>query len=421
VSAEVSGQVSAQPGGRALITGLGVVAPNGTGVPAYWSATLAGKSGVRTLSTVGAGYPLRVGGVAEDFVVGDHIPSRLAVQTDRWTAFGLAAATEAFADAGIDPSTLPEYEFGVVTGSSSGGNEFGQREIARLWTEGPQFVGAYQSIAWFYAATTGQLSIRYGARGPCGVLVSEQAAGLDALADARRLLRSGSQLVVSGGAEAPLSPYAIVCQLASGRLATGDDPGRSYRPFAGDAAGYVPGEGGAILLVESERSALARGARVYGEIAGCAATFDPRPDSGAPPGLRRAIELALADAGQRPEDVDVVFADGAGVRDLDRQEAEAIAGVFGPGQVPVVVPKTMTGRLYAGGAALDVVAALLAIRDGVLPPAVGIDRPAADCPVDLVLEVPRPARVRVAVVLARGYGGFNAALVVRAVELTPAR
>ncbi|WJK38228.1 ketosynthase chain-length factor [Solwaraspora sp. WMMA2056] len=405
---------SGTAGGRALVTGIGVVAPNGTGVPAYWSATLAGKSGIRPLPSVGADYPLRVGGVAEDFVAGAHLPPRLTAQTDRWTAFGLAAATEAFADAGIDPTTLPEYEFGVVTGSSSGGNEFGQREIARLWSQGPQFVGAYQSIAWFYAATTGQLSIRYGARGPCGVLVSEQAAGLDALADARRLLRAGSRLVVSGGAEAPLSPYAIVCQLASGRLATGDDPHRSYLPFAADAAGYVPGEGGAILLVEREDSARSRGARGYAEIAGCAATFDPRPGTGEP-GLRRAIEAALADAGQRPADVDVVFADGAGVREADRQEAAAIAAVFGPGRVPVAVPKTMTGRMYAGGAALDVVAAVLAIRDSVLPPAVGIGAPAPDCPLDLVLEVPRPARVRVAVVLARGYGGFNAALVVRAV------
>jgi len=401
---------------RALVTGLGVVAPNGIGVEEYWSATLTGKSGLRRLEHLEpAGYPVRVGGVAETFVTADHVPARLAAQTDRWTALGLAAAALAFEDAGIEPATLPEYEFGVVTGSSSGGNEFGQREIERLWSQGPAFVGAYQSIAWFYAATTGQLSIRHGARGPCGVLVSEQAAGLDALAEARRMLRTGTRLVVSGGTEAPLSPYATVCQLASGRLSTVDDPDRCYIPFDRAASGYVPGEGGAILLVESEQSARERGARWYGEIAGYGATFDPRPGSGRPPGLRRAIELALADAGVSAADVDVVFADAAGVRELDRQEARAIGEVFGRGRVPVAVPKTMTGRLYAGGAALDVAAALLAIRDSMIPPAVGVEDLAADCEMDLVLNVPRETRVRVAVVLARGYGGFNAALVVRAV------
>jgi minimal PKS chain-length factor (CLF/KS beta) len=400
---------------RAVITGIGVVAPNGVGTQEYWSATLDGRSGLHRLAHLEpAAYPLRVGGVADAFVIEEHVPPRLAAQIDRWTALGLAAAAAAFQDAGVDPASLPDYDLGVVTASSSGGNEFGQREIERLWSQGPEFVGAYQSIAWFYAATTGQLSIRHRARGPCGVFVSEQAAGLDALADARRLVRAGTRLVVSGGTEAPLSPYAAVCQLAGGRLSEVDDPEHCYLPFDESASGYVPGEGGAILLVESEASARGRGARCYAEIAGCAATFDPRPGTGRPPGLRRAIELALADARVDPHDVDVVFADGAGVRELDRQEAEALSAVFGAHGVPVAVPKTMTGRLYAGGAALDVVAAVLAMRDGVIPPCTGVSRVAADCPVDLVRDVPRQAVLRTALVVARGYGGFNAALVVKA-------
>lgn len=404
-------------GARALITGLGIVAPNGIGIEEYWSAVLSGRSGIRRLTHLElAPYPVHFGGVAENFVAGDQVPSRLAAQVDRWTALGLAAAAAAFDDGGVDPTALPEYEFGVVTGSSSGGNEFGQREIERLWSRGPQFVGAYQSIAWFYAATTGQLSIRHGARGPCGVHVSEQASGLDALADARRLLRSGARLVVSGGTEAPLSPYAIVCQLASDRLSTSDTLERCYLPFDVAACGHVPGEGGAIMLVEDETAARARGAKWYAEIAGCAATFDPRPGTGRAPGLRRAIEQALADARIAASDVDVVFADAAGVREMDRMEAEAIGAVFGPYGVPVAAPKTMTGRLYAGGAALDVATALLAFRDSVIPPAIGVTELAPDCPIDLVRDVPRETRVRVAVVLARGYRGFNAALVVRAVD-----
>ncbi|MFF8860303.1 ketosynthase chain-length factor, partial [Streptomyces althioticus] len=157
----------------------------------------------------------------------------------------------------------------------------------------------------------------------------------------------------------------------------------------------------------------ARGAAtVYGQIAGYAATLDPAPGSGRPPGLRKAAENALADAGVDAADIDVVFADAAGVPDLDRAEAQALTGLFGAHGVPVTAPKTMTGRLLAGGAALDVATALLALRDGVIPPTVNVGAAAADHRLDLVTE-PREATLRTALVLARGHLGFNAALVVR--------
>jgi act minimal PKS chain-length factor (CLF/KS beta) len=402
---------------RAVVTGLGIVAPTGIGIDAYWAATLAGKTAIRPVAHLAPGaYPVRLGGVVEDFVAEDHLPGGLVAQTDRWTAMGLTAAAMALDDAGIDPPGLGRYDLGVVTGSSSGGNEFGQREIQRLWAHGPRHVGAYQSIAWFYAATTGQISIRHGGRGPCGVFVAEQAAGLDALGQARRLVRSGSRAVLSGGTEAPMSPFALVCQLPSGRLSRSDDAERGYLPFDVAASGHVPGEGGAMLMVEERTAAHTRGAFVYGEIAGYASTFDPRPGSGRPPGLRRAIDLALADAGMRPGEVDVVFADAAADPGLDRAEAAALAAVFGPHGVPVAAPKTTTGRLYAGGSALDVATALLAVRDSVIPPATGVTEVSADCPVDLVVGEPRAATLRSALVLARGFGGFNSALLVRIAE-----
>jgi act minimal PKS chain-length factor (CLF/KS beta) len=204
-----------------------------------------------------------------------------------------------------------------------------------------------------------------------------------------------------------------VAQLASGRLSTCDDPERAYLPFDRAARGYVPGEGGAILILESAEFARDRGAIAYGEIAGYAATFDPRPGSGRPPGLRRAIELALADAGIGPSHVDVVFADAAGDRALDGIEAAALTGVFGSRGVPVTVPKTMTGRLYSGAAPLDVATALLSIRDGVIPPTVHVE-PDTGYGLDLVVGAPREAQLGTALVLARGQGGFNSAAVVRA-------
>lgn len=398
----------------AVVTGAGVVAPNGLGTRDYWSATLNGSGGIRRISRFDpSAYPSRLAGEVQGFSPVDHIPSRLISQTDHMTRLALAATDWALTDAGVDPRDMPEFGMGVTTASASGGFEFGQRELEKLWSKGPEHVSAYQSFAWFYAVNTGQISIRHGMRGPSGVLVTEQAGGLDAVAQARRYVRKGIPLIVTGGVDASLCPWGWVAQVASGRLSTCDDPGRAYLPFDSDACGYVPGEGGAMLIVEDADAAEQRGApHVYGEIAGYGAAFDPRPGSGREPCLRRAIDLALADAGAVPADVDVVFADAIGLPELDRIEASAIGHVFG--QVPVTAPKTMTGRLYSGGAALDLVTALLAIRDGVIPPTTNVTRLAPACDIDLVLGQPRTAALETALVLARGHGGFNAAVLLRA-------
>ncbi|NBE93741.1 ketosynthase chain-length factor [Nonomuraea sp. KC401] len=401
---------------RYVVTGIGATAPNGLGNEEFWSATLAGRSGIGRITRFDPEpYPVTLAGQVRGFAADEHLPAKITVQTDLMTHLALVASEMALADAGIDPARQPEYEMAVMTANSSGGNEFGQREIQALWSNGPRHVGAYQSIAWFYAASTGQISIRHGMRGPCGVIATEQAGGLDALSQARRALRQGAGMVLTGGTDASLSPYGLVTQLPTGMLSRSADPARAYLPFDAEACGYVPGEGGAILVMEEERAARARGAaRIYGEIAGYAATFDPAPGSGRPPGLLRAVKGALADAGIAPGDVDVVFADAKGVPEADLQEAGVLAEIFGPGGVPVTAPKTMTGRLYAGGAALDVAAALLAVHHSVIPPTTNVTRPAPGCDIDLVLDVPRAARVGTALVVARGHGGFNSAVVVRA-------
>ena len=399
-------------GQEVLITGLGVVAPTGVGVDAHWQAVLAGKSGIARITHFDpTPYPVRNAGEVKGFTVADRVPGRLIPETDRWTHFAFAAAEEALDDAGVDPADLREYEVAVVTASSSGGTDFGQHQMQDLYRNGPSWVGVYQSIAWFYAATTGQLSIRHGMRGPCGVLCGEQAGGLDALGQVRRLLASGTRLVLSGGTDASLCPYGLVAQLSAGELSTVDDPGEAYLPFDADASGYLPGEGGAIIVAESAASARRRGCTsTYGRVLGYAAGFDPHPDTGRPPALRRVIERALLDANLRPDDVDVVFADAAGIPVRDLAEAQAISAVFGPYGVAVTAPKTLTGRLYGGGAALDVATALLSMRHGVVPPTTGPARLAPGCELDLVTAPRRPSRLSTALVLARGHGGFTAAV-----------
>ncbi|MFC4110179.1 ketosynthase chain-length factor [Micromonospora zhanjiangensis] len=392
-----------------------MVAATGLTTESYWAAALAGTSGISRLTRFDPDrYPARLAGEVPGFDPAAHLPSRLLPQTDRMTQLALYVAEHALADARLDVAGQPEFGVGVITASSSGGFEFGQRELGKLWSKGGAFVSAYQSFAWFYAVNTGQISIRHQARGPSGVIVTEQAGGLDAIAQARRQLRKGTGQVVTGGVDSSLCPWGWVAQLASGRISVSDDPRRAYLPFDRDAAGHVPGEGGALLILEDAGLAAARGVRPYGRILGYGSTFDPRPGSGRPPALRRAIELALADAGRAAVEIDVVFADAAAVPQLDAEEAEAISAVFGPAAVPVTAPKTMVGRLSSGAAALDVATALLAIRDGVVPPTVHVGELAANLALDLVTDRPRRMPLRTALVLARGYGGFNSALVVGA-------
>ncbi|MEV0660648.1 ketosynthase chain-length factor [Actinomadura luteofluorescens] len=402
--------------GRPVVTGIGIAAPNGLGAAEYWSATRTGLSGIRPVARFDATrYPCRLAGEVPGFDPSERLPSRLLPQTDHMTRLALVAAEQALADAGVPDGGEDAGDRGVVTASSAGGFEFGQRELERFFGQGVEFMGAYMSFAWFYAVNTGQISIRHKLKGPGGVLVTDQAGGLDAIAEARRQIGRGSRLMVCGGVDGSICPWGWVAQNTSGRLTTSTDPAAAYLPFDDRACGHVPAEGGAILVLEDAAAALERGARPYGEVAGYAATFDPRPGSGRPPNLRRAITGALSDARMAAGDIDVVFADAAAVPGLDRVEAEAIAEVFGDRAVPVTAPKTMLGRMYAGAGSLDVATALLAIRDGLIPPTINVRR-TAPYPIDLVAGEPRRAPLRAALVVARGHGGFNSALVVRAAE-----
>lgn len=396
-----------------VVTGLGVVAPSGLDAERHWRSTLRGELKVGTIDTFDATrYGVTLAGQVRGFDVTNHVDGQLAVQTDRWTWFSLAAAQEALDDAKYDPQTGDPYDTSLVLAAGSGGNEFGQREIQALWSRGRRAVSVYQSIAWFYAASAGQLAIKHGSKGPASVIVSGGAGGLDSLAVARRLIRRGSATALAGGTEAGIAPYALTCQAASGQLSASADPRDGYKPFDASANGYVPGEGGAVLVLESAEAARRRSApHIYGEIAGYAATHDGRGDSGGSY-LAAAMRGALSDAGVLSGEVDLVIADGAGIPELDAAETDAIAGVFGDRGVPVTAPQGLIGRLCAGGSALNAVNALLAIRDGIAPAVGNLSAPASGR-LDLVTE-PRKLPIRTVLVNARGYGGFNSSVVIRA-------
>ncbi|MDR3080759.1 MAG: ketosynthase chain-length factor [Streptomyces sp.] len=402
---------------RAAVTGIGVVAPNGTSIDSFWKSTQEGMSVLDRVTREGCEHlPLRVAGEVRSFEPSAAVEERLLVQTDRFTHFAMAAADLALADARLgqaDADGRP-FSLGVVTAAGSGGGEFGQRELQQLWGKGSRFVGPYQSIAWFYAASTGQISIRRGFKGPCSVVAADEAGGLDALAHAARTVGRGTDAIVVGSTEAPLAPYSMVCQLGYEELSRADDPARAYRPFTDAACGFVPAEGGAMLVVEEENTARERGAQVRATVAGHAATF-----TGASrwelsrEGLAQAIRGALDEAGCAPEEVDVVFADALGVPEADRAEALAIADTLGAHgrRVPVTAPKTGIGRGYCAAPVLDAAAAVLAMEHGLIPPTPNVFDICHD--LDLVTVRARAAELRTALILSRGLMGSNAALVLR--------
>ncbi|MEV7994913.1 ketosynthase chain-length factor [Streptomyces sp. NPDC086077] len=402
---------------RAAVTGIGVVAPNGTTIDTFWKATKEGLNVLDRVTREGCEHlPLKVAGEVRGFDPAATIEERFLVQTDRFTHFAMAAADFALEDARLGQADTSEepYSIGVVTAAGSGGGEFGQRELQQLWGKGSRFVGPYQSIAWFYAASTGQISIRRKLKGPCSVVASDEAGGLDALAHAARAVRRGTDVIVAGSTEAPLAPYSVVCQVGYQELSTVADPTRAYRPFTEAACGFVPAEGGAMLVVEAESSARERGAEVRAFVAGHSATFTGASRwTESRDGLAQAIRGALDEAGCAPEEVDVVFADALGVPEADRAEALAIADALGAHgrRVPVTAPKTGIGRGYCAAPVLDTTAAVLALEHGVIPPTPGVFDICHD--LDLVTGRARAAELRTALVLSRGLMGSNSALVLR--------
>ncbi|WP_409474318.1 ketosynthase chain-length factor [Streptomyces sp. HC307] len=402
---------------RAAVTGIGVVAPNGATTESFWKSTKEGISVLAPVTREGCEHlPLRVAGEVRDFEASSAVEERYLVQTDRFTHFAMAAADLALDDARLGQADTGDSPFsvGVVTAAGSGGGEFGQRELQRLWGKGSRFVGPYQSIAWFYAASTGQISIRRGFKGPCSVVAADEAGGLDAIAHAARAVRRGTDVIVAGATEAPLAPYSVVCQLGYEELSTVEDPERAYRPFTEGACGFVPAEGGAMLVVEEETAARERGARVRATLAGHAATFTGASRwEQSREGLAEAIRAALDEAGCAPEEIDVVFADALGVPEADRAEALAIVDALGSHgrRVPVTAPKTGIGRGYCAAPVLDTAAAVLALENHLIPPTPNVFDICHD--LDLVSARARVAELRTALVLSRGLMGSNSALVLR--------
>ncbi|HEY7348980.1 MAG TPA: beta-ketoacyl-[acyl-carrier-protein] synthase family protein [Ktedonobacterales bacterium] len=406
---------------RVVITGLGVIAPNGLGKEAFWQATQRGASGIKPIRRFPvADLPIQVAGEVDNFVVEAVIDRRLAKRTDRVTHLALAAMQEALTDARLALEQESPHRVGAVIACTWGGAEFVFREITAAYTRGPRAMSAYTAIAWLQVANVGQASIRYGIQGYCKTPVNDTVGGLDALGMAASAIRRGAaDVLITGGCEALLHPFIFLALARKGYCVTKADP-HAYRPFDRRAAGLVLAEGAGMCILEEYEHARQRGAPIYGEIVGYGQTNDAHglvSPSANGAQYARAMRQAMQEGDIAPNEIGYVSLDGRAVPLSDQGEAEALRLAFGAALdgLPVSVPRTMIGHSYAAAGALDAITALLALEHGLIPPTINCEELDPAYGLDLVRDEARPFAQPVVLLGGRGVGGANMAVALRRV------
>jgi len=409
---------------RVVITGLGVISPVGTGLDTFWSALVNGVSGVREISRFDASqYRTRIAAEVTDFAPENYLDRKESRRMDRFAQFAVACAVMAVEDARLDLARVEKERIGVVFGSGVGGIQTLEEQAKILFTRGPDRVSPFFVPMMISNMAAGQIAMTFGFQGPNFTLVSACASSNHAIGDAFKIIQSGAaDVVITGGAEAAITPLALAGFCAMKALSTrNDEPARASRPFDAERDGFVMGEGAAVLILEAEEHARRRGARIYAEICGYGTSCDayhvtaPDPEG---TGAARAMANAVADAGLRPEDIDYINAHGTSTPLNDRVETAAIKRVFGEHAYRLAVSstKSMTGHLLGAAGGLEAVASVLTIFHQVIPPTINYEVPDPECDLDYVPNKARPARVRAVLSNGFGFGGQNASLVFRQPE-----
>ncbi|MDD3275197.1 MAG: beta-ketoacyl-[acyl-carrier-protein] synthase family protein [Candidatus Omnitrophica bacterium] len=404
---------------KIAITGIGVVSPSGIGKRQFWANIKSGRSFIKKITRFDAGlYPSHIAGQIDDLEKYSHISERLLKKIDTFSHLALVAAELALQDAAIDVKSEDPNLMGIFLGNAIGGWLFAETELRDLYLEGREGISPYMASAWFPAAPQGQVSIYYGIKGFSKTIVSDRASSLMALGYARKVLSKNKlNMILGGGMEAPVSPYALLCCNTYGTLSKNNaDPAGAYRPFDSKRSGFVLGEGAGIMVMENPERAVKRGARVLGFISGYGTTCDgvDRIDCAADgKELARAIKAALDDAGVSPSEIGYISLDGLAVDLWDNSEIKALEMVFGENlkRIPLSCPKSMFGNLLGASGALDVIITLLAMEHGLVPPTLNLDKPAFNG-LNYVSGQAMESRINKSLVISRGRGGINAALVV---------
>jgi 3-oxoacyl-[acyl-carrier-protein] synthase II len=409
------------PHKRVVVTGMGVIASLGHNVDEFWANILAGKSGIDRVSLFDAkDYACQIGAEVRGWDPAQHMDPKEVRRNDRYTHFGFCAAKQAIADAKLEMTKEDPDRVGVIIGSGIGGMLTIEAQHKNLMERGPRKVSPFMIPALISNMASGLVAIELGARGPNFCVVSACATATHAIGESLRMIRGGeADVMVCGGAEAAITPlaYAGFCSMKA-MSTNNDNPQKSSRPFDLNRDGFIMGEGAGILVLESLEHALARGARIYCELSGYAATCDafhitqPDPDG---KGLSLAMSRALNDARIRPEEVDYINAHGTSTPYNDKFETLAIKKVFGDHARKVLISstKSMTGHLLGAAGGIEAIISVKTIQTGEVPPTINLETPDPDCDLDYVPNVKRKAAVKTVLSDNLGFGGQNAALVFR--------
>ncbi len=409
---------------RVVITGIGVVSPNGVGRESFAAANRAGRSGVKriTICDTSEGR-VHIAGEVSDLPREAYVPERERQHVSRTVVLSIAASEEALADAGLDPAQMDldaRRSMGVVLGSGGGSHEFTEEQYRLYYGGYLKRVSVYTVPSSTWGALASELSMKFGFRGFSHLISTGCTSSTDALGYAFHHIRSGNaEMVLAGGADAPLAPL-ILRAFEMMRVMTtswADAPERASRPFSADRDGFVIAEGSWMFVLEELEHALARGTHIYAEITGYGSTCDAYhrvrlDESGEEPA--RAMQLAIAQAGKHPQDVDYVSLHGTATDLNDRIETRAMKNCFGAHakRIPMSALKSLIGHPQGASGAAGVAATVLAMRDGYLPPTINLEVPDPQCDLDYVPNASRAANLRTALCNCIGFGSKNSALLI---------
>ena len=409
---------------RVVVTGIGLVSPLAVGTDATWQALLRGESGIAALTRFDVSrYSTRIGGEVKGFDPLAFIDRKEVRKMDLFTRFAMAAAELAVADSGLDRADLQSDRAGTYVGSGIGGMGSIEENHRILLEKGPDRVSPFFLIQAIINEASGQISIRYGTKGPNCANATACSTGTHAIGDSFRMIARGdADLMIAGGSEAPLTPLGLAGFTAIKAISErNDEPARASRPFDAKRDGFVMGEGAGVLILEELGRALRRGARVYAEVVGYGMTSDahhvaaPAPDGD---GAARVMLRAVEDAGLRPEDIQYINAHGTSTPFNDKTETLAIKNVFGEHAARLAVnsTKSMTGHLLGAAGGLEAGITALALFHQAMPPTINYEFPDPDCDLDYVPNAARKAEIVHGLSNSFGFGGTNGALVLKRFE-----
>ncbi|MFE4143761.1 beta-ketoacyl-ACP synthase II [Peribacillus sp. YIM B13472] len=409
---------------RVVITGMGVVSPIGNNVEKFWRNLTEGKSGISSIDTFDvSNHKAKIAGIIRDFNADDILGKNEARRLDRFTQFALAAAEQAWTDSNLDIEDINLERLGVYVGSGIGGIETLIDNVDTLREKGPRRVSPTLVPAMISNAAAAQISIKWNAMGPTMSPVSACAIGNTAIGEAFRLIRFGeADAVFAGGAEAAITDLSLASFGNATALSTrNDNPTKASRPFDVNRDGFVMSEGAGILILESLSHALRRDAKIYAEVIGYGASSDAYHMVATHPegkGAYLAMKMALKNAKISPEEIDVISAHATSTEVGDRSETLAIKNLFESKayQIPITANKSMLGHMLGAAGGVEAIALAKSLEEGIIPPTINLEKPDSLCDLDYVPGIARKVEISTGLSNSFGFGGHNAAIVLKKFE-----